>query len=114
MDQISESLEAAALPKSESKVAPPQSAGASVIGAAGLRRGLGEDGNFPACIKTVAEWFPKKERALATGIFNAGTNVGVLVGAVTVPWLTINYGWRWTFVVTGLTGFAWLAVWLAF
>ena len=74
--------------------------------------GLGEAGNFPACIKTVAEWFPKKERALATGIFNAGTNVGVLVAAVTVPWLTLNYGWRWTFVVTGLTGFAWLVLWL--
>jgi MFS transporter, ACS family, hexuronate transporter len=76
--------------------------------------GLGEAGNFPACIKTVAEWFPKKERALATGIFNAGTNVGVLVAAVSVPWLTFNYGWRWTFVITGLTGFAWLALWLAF
>lgn len=75
--------------------------------------GLGEAGNFPASIKTVAEWFPKKERALATGIFNAGTNVGVLVAAVTVPWLTLNYGWRWTFVVTGTTGFVWLALWLA-
>jgi len=75
--------------------------------------GLGEAGNFPACIKTVAEWFPKKERALATGIFNAGTNVGVLVAAVTVPWLTLTYGWRWTFVVTGLTGFVWLILWLA-
>ncbi len=74
--------------------------------------GLGEAGNFPACIKTVAEWFPKKERALATGIFNAGTNVGVLVAAVTVPWLTLTYGWRWTFVVTGLTGFVWLVLWL--
>jgi len=75
--------------------------------------GLGEAGNFPACIKTVAEWFPRKERALATGIFNAGTNVGVLVAAVTVPWLTLSYGWRWTFIVTGLTGFAWLILWLA-
>ncbi len=222
MDQISESVEATALPKSQSDVSPPQSAGASVIGAAdaalhvttrvgnfrwticamlffaatinyldrqviatlkdtlqqahvwdengyawvvfffqtayaigllitgrvmdwlGTRKGfslsvllwslaamghalvttvvgfsvarfalgLGEAGNFPACIKTVAEWFPKKERALATGIFNAGTNVGVLVAAVTVPWLTLNYGWRWTFVVTGLTGFAWLGLWL--
>ena len=74
--------------------------------------GLGEAGNFPACIKTVAEWFPKKERALATGIFNAGTNVGVLVAAVTVPRLTHAYGWRWTFVVTGLTGFVWLFIWL--
>ncbi len=222
MDQLTESVETVALPKSESPVAPPQSAGASVIGAAdaalhvktrvgnfrwticallffaatinyldrqviatlkdtlqqahvwdengyawvvfffqtayaigllitgrvmdwlGTRKGfslsvliwslaalghalvstvtgfsiarfalgLGEAGNFPACIKTVAEWFPKKERALATGIFNAGTNVGVLVAAVTVPWLTINYGWRTTFIVTGLTGFAWLALWL--
>ena len=76
--------------------------------------GLGEAGNFPACIKTVAEWFPRKERALATGIFNAGTNVGVLVAAVSVPWLTLTYGWRWTFVVTGLTGFVWLVLWLAF
>src|SRR5436190_3232515 len=74
--------------------------------------GLGEAGNFPACIKTVAEWFPRKERALATGIFNAGTNVGVLVAAVTVPWLTLNYGWKWTFIVTGLAGFVWLALWL--
>src|SRR5437762_8314517 len=82
--------------------------------AARFALGLGEAGNFPASIKTVAEWFPRKERALATGIFNAGTNVGVLVAAVTVPWLTLTYGWRWTFVVTGLTGFAWLAVWLAF
>jgi MFS transporter, ACS family, hexuronate transporter len=75
--------------------------------------GLGEAGNFPACIKTVAEWFPRKERALATGIFNAGTNVGVLVAAVTVPWLTLTYGWRWTFVITGLAGFVWLILWLA-
>lgn len=75
--------------------------------------GLGEAGNFPACIKTVAEWFPKKERALATGIFNAGTNVGVLVAAVSVPFLTLRFGWRWTFIVTGLTGFVWIALWLA-
>ena len=82
--------------------------------AARFALGLGEAGNFPACIKTVAEWFPKKERALATGIFNAGTNVGVLVAAVTVPWLTRSYGWRFTFIVTGLTGFAWLVLWLLF
>lgn len=75
--------------------------------------GLGEAGNFPASIKTVAEWFPKKERALATGIFNAGTNVGVLVAALAVPFLTIKFGWRWAFIVTGLTGFVWVAVWLA-
>jgi ACS family hexuronate transporter-like MFS transporter len=75
--------------------------------------GLGEAGNFPASIKTVAEWFPKKERALATGIFNAGTNVGVLVAAASVPFLTEKFGWRWTFIVTGLTGFVWIALWLA-
>jgi ACS family hexuronate transporter-like MFS transporter len=75
--------------------------------------GLGEAGNFPASIKTVAEWFPKKERALATGIFNAGTNVGILVAAAIVPPITLAFGWKWTFVVTGLVGFAWLFFWLA-
>jgi len=76
--------------------------------------GLGEAGNFPASIKTVAEWFPRKERALATGIFNAGTNVGILVAAAIVPPITLAYGWRWTFVVTGLVGFLWLFCWLLF
>lgn len=75
--------------------------------------GLGEAGNFPASIKTVAEWFPKKERALATGIFNAGTNVGILVAAAIVPPITLNYGWKWAFIVTGLVGFVWLAFWMA-
>jgi ACS family hexuronate transporter-like MFS transporter len=74
--------------------------------------GLGESGNFPAAIKTVAEWFPRRERALATGIFNAGTNVGVLVSAVTVPWLTRQFGWQWTFIVTGALGLLWLTAWL--
>ena len=75
--------------------------------------GLGEAGNFPASIKTVAEWFPKKERALATGIFNAGTNVGILVAAAIVPPITIYFGWKWAFIVTGLVGFAWLIFWIA-
>lgn len=75
--------------------------------------GIGESGNFPASIKTVAEWFPKKERALATGIFNAGTNVGVLVAAATVPYITLRLGWEWAFILTGLVGFAWLIAWLA-
>ena len=66
--------------------------------------GLGEAGNFPASIKTVAEWFPKKERALATGIFNSGTNVGALVTPLVVPWVTVHWGWEWAFVATGLTG----------
>jgi MFS transporter, ACS family, hexuronate transporter len=74
--------------------------------------GLGEAGNFPASIKTVAEWFPKKERALATGIFNSGTNVGALLTPLAVPWITLHWGWEWAFVATGLTGFFWLAWWL--
>jgi ACS family hexuronate transporter-like MFS transporter len=87
----------------------------TVLGFAGARfaLGLGEAGNFPAAIKTVAEWFPRKERALATGIFNAGTNVGILIAAAIVPPLTLNYGWRWAFIVTGLVGFVWLVLWLA-
>lgn len=74
--------------------------------------GLGEGGNFPAAIKTVAEWFPRRERALATGIFNSGTNVGALVTPLVVPWITLRWGWQWAFVATGLTGFAWLVIWL--
>ncbi len=76
--------------------------------------GLGEAGNFPASIKTVAEWFPKRERALATGIFNSGTNIGALVAPLLVPWLTYRYGWRMSFIVTGALGLLWLAAWLIF
>jgi ACS family hexuronate transporter-like MFS transporter len=73
--------------------------------------GLGEAGNFPASIKTVAEWFPQKERALATGIFNSGTNVGALVTPLVVPWITLWWGWQWAFILTGLTGFLWIIAW---
>lgn len=73
--------------------------------------GLGEAGNFPASIKTVAEWFPKKERALATGIFNSGTNIGALVTPLAVPWITLHWGWKWAFIVTGLLGFVWVIAW---
>jgi MFS transporter, ACS family, hexuronate transporter len=76
--------------------------------------GLGEAGNFPAAIKTVAEWFPKKERALATGIFNAGSNVGAIIAPLAVPWLYINYGWQWAFIATGAVGFLWLVFWFIF
>lgn len=76
--------------------------------------GLGEGGSFPASVKTVAEWFPEKERALATGIFNAGTNVGALIAPLTVPWITIHYGWRWAFLITGVLGFGWVLLWLMF
>jgi ACS family hexuronate transporter-like MFS transporter len=74
--------------------------------------GLGEAGNFPAAIKATAEWFPKKERALATGIFNSGANIGAVVAPAVVPWLTITYGWYEAFVVTGAIGFIWLVFWV--
>src|SRR5436190_17389802 len=74
--------------------------------------GLGESGNFPAAIKTVAEWFPRSERAFATGLFNAGTNIGAVITPMTVPFITAAFGWYWAFVITGLLGFAWLALWL--
>jgi ACS family hexuronate transporter-like MFS transporter len=80
--------------------------------AARFALGLGESGNFPASIKTVAEWFPKRERAFATGIFNAGTNIGAVVAPIVVPWITLRYGWPWAFIVTGLIGFAWLGFWM--
>lgn len=76
--------------------------------------GLAESGNFPAAIKTTAEWFPKKERALATGIFNSGANVGAVLAPALVPWLTITYGWATSFVVVGCIGFVWLVLWFAF
>src|SRR5437764_1521939 len=82
------------------------------FGAARFTLGLGEAGNFPACIKAVAEWFPKKERALATGIFNSGTNIGALITPLIVPWITRRYGWRGAFIATGAIGFLWLIVWL--
>jgi ACS family hexuronate transporter-like MFS transporter len=75
--------------------------------------GLGESGNFPGAIKTVAEWFPKRERALATGIFNAGSNVGAIVAPILVPWITLTWGWRAAFIATGALGFLWLVFWLA-
>ncbi|HMJ09572.1 MAG TPA: MFS transporter, partial [Pyrinomonadaceae bacterium] len=74
--------------------------------------GLGEAGNFPASIKTVAEWFPKKERALSTGIFNSGTNIGALATPLLVPVIVLTWGWYEAFVITGLLGFLWLAFWL--
>jgi ACS family hexuronate transporter-like MFS transporter len=73
--------------------------------------GLGEAGNFPAAVKTVAEWFPKSERALATGIFNAGTNVGAVVAPAVVPIVYYHYGWQAAFVATGLAGLIWVFFW---
>ncbi len=80
--------------------------------AARFALGFGEAGVFPASIKCVAEWFPKKERALATGIFNSGTNIGAIVTPLVVPWIAVHLGWRWAFVLTGAVGFAWLILWL--
>jgi MFS transporter, ACS family, hexuronate transporter len=81
------------------------------FGAARFLLGVGEAANFPASIKTVAEWFPKSERALATGIFNAGTNVGAVVAPIAVPLIAATWGWRPAFVLTGAIGFAWLVTW---
>jgi ACS family hexuronate transporter-like MFS transporter len=81
------------------------------FGAARFALGLGESGNFPAAIKTVAEWFPKKERALATGIFNAGSNVGAILAPLLVPWIALNWGWQEAFIITGLAGLIWIAFW---
>ena len=80
------------------------------FGVARFALGLGEGGNFPAAIKTVAEWFPKKERALATGIFNAGSNLGPIIVPLTVPWIVFHYGWQAAFIATGAVGF--LILWL--
>ena len=76
--------------------------------------GLGEAGNFPAAVKAVAEWFPKKERALATGIFNSGTSIGAVAAPLLVPWILGNYGWQEAFLITGAIGFIWLIFWWLF
>jgi ACS family hexuronate transporter-like MFS transporter len=82
------------------------------FGVARAALGLGESGNFPAAIKTVAEWFPKKERALATGIFNSGANIGAVFAPILVPTILALYGWEEAFIITGAIGFVWLIFWL--
>lgn len=74
--------------------------------------GIGESANFPAAIKTITEWFPKKERAFATGLFNSGSNVGAIVAPIIVTYVTIKYGWHEAFIITGLFGFIWIIAWL--
>ena len=76
--------------------------------------GITEAGNFPAAIKATAEWFPKKERALATGIFNSGTNIGAIIAPLTVPFIAAELGWRWAFILTGAIGFLWLIFWFLY
>ena len=82
------------------------------FGIARLALGIGESGNFPAAIKTISEWFPRKERALATGIFNSGSNIGAIVAPLLVPIIALNFGWQAAFIITGLLGFIWLFFWL--
>lgn len=82
------------------------------FGIARLALGLGESGNFPAAIKTISEWFPRKERALATGIFNSGSNIGAIVAPLLVPIIALNFGWQAAFILTGFLGFIWLFFWL--
>jgi MFS transporter, ACS family, hexuronate transporter len=76
--------------------------------------GLGESGNFPAAIKTVAEWFPQNERSLATGIFNSGANVGAILAPAIVPWVTLRYGWHAAFLTTGLFSVLWILWWFRY
>jgi len=85
---------------------------AAQFAAARFGLGLGEAANFPAAIKTVADWFPKRERALATGIFNSGSNVGAVVAPLMVPFVAAHLGWRWSFIATGALDLIWLAAWL--
>lgn len=74
--------------------------------------GLSESAIFPGSIKAIAEWFPQQERALATGIFNAGTNTGAILTPLVVPWIALTWGWQWAFVATGALGLLWLALWI--
>lgn len=76
--------------------------------------GAGEGGNFPACIKAVACWFPPRERALAASVFNSGTNVAAIIAPAIVPWIAFRYGWQRCFIVAGAAGFGWLGLWLLF
>src|SRR2546422_951080 len=85
----------------------------ALFSAARALLGVAESANFPGAIKAVAEWFPKKERALATGIFNAGTNTGAIITPLLVPWIALTWGWQWAFIATGSLGFLWLLLWLA-
>lgn len=84
------------------------------FGVARAALGVSEAGNFPAAIKTVAEWFPKKERALATGIFNSGANVGAILAPLSVPFIAERLGWQWAFIITGALGFVWLILWFIY
>ena len=81
------------------------------FGAARAILGLGEAGNFPAAVKVIAEWFPKRDRAYATGLFNSGTTIGAIIAPIIVTAITLQWGWRWAFIVTGMLGFIWVVIW---
>lgn len=81
------------------------------FGAARAILGLGEAGNFPAAVKVIAEWFPKRDRAYATGLFNSGTTIGAIIAPIIVTAITLEWGWRWAFIVTGMLGFVWVVIW---
>ncbi len=81
--------------------------------AARMCLGISEAGNFPSSVKTVALWFPKKERTFATSLFNTGSNVGPIIAPILIPWIALTWNWQMTFIVAGLAGFVWLAFWLA-
>ncbi len=82
--------------------------------AARFALGIGESANFPAAVKSVAEWFPRKERSFAAGLFNSGSTVGAIIAPVIVSGITITFGWQWAFIITGALGFIWMALWLLF
>ena len=88
--------------------------GAFGLGVARTFLGITEAGNFPAAIKATAEWFPKKERALATGIFNSGANIGAIIAPLTVPLIAEAWSWKWAFILTGVTGMIWLFLWFIY
>ncbi|WP_454715387.1 MFS transporter [Caulobacter segnis] len=93
-------------------IAHAAAAGFGGFVAARMGLGIGEAGGFPGGIKAVAEWFPKKERAFATGLFNAGTNIGAIVTPLVVPGIVLAFGWQMAFIVTGVAGLVWLPIWL--
>ncbi len=118
---LAAALHAAAIPIGESTVsiltwfglsAIPVSVAGFMVARALL--GFGEAGNFPAAIKATAEYFPKRERAFATGIFNSGTNVGAILAPLTVPWIAYHWGWEMTFLIIGAFGFFWLIFWFLY
>ena len=95
-------------------MAHAEARGAFSFATARFALGIGESANFPAAVKTVAEWFPKKERAFATGIFDTGSSMGAIAAPIVVSGITVAFGWRWAFIITGALGFIWVIFWLIY